>query len=261
LRIGSCSQKILIFRYFLAITAIVVVKQKPARRNGGQNRKEIVMATQVTGDLYVELDGKLAEIKRQMRQPGGYPFDPEKLNKFLQRIVEGRFDENQRWREEDGVIYFEVTSNGKTGPEWIEYLESKGFRLSKWAKDVLLSPEFKPTNGVTYRIVVLKGTLFTDSNRITRKIREEAERRKLEKPPAEVACLIRNAFSDEELVAMGLWWLVVFHEPIKDSDGDPYLLAASRGLEGRWLDVYYDRPVGYWRSDFAFAFVQQVSSN
>jgi hypothetical protein len=114
---------------------------------------------------------------------------------------------------------------------------------------------------VTYKVAVLKGTLFTDQNRISEKIREEAERRKLEKLPAEVACLIRKAFSDKELEAMGLWWLVVFHNPIKDSDGGPSLLVADRGHGGLWLGARGGRPVGYWSSGGGFAFAQQVSSN
>lgn len=218
------------------------------------------MNTQITGDLYVELDGKLVEIKRQMRQPGGYPFDPQRLNGFLQRAVEGRFDDNQRWREENGVIYFTVTSDGTTGPDWIKRLEKNGFRLSKWAKDVLGSSDFKPTSGVT-QIAVLKGTLFTDSDRITKKIRAEADRRKLEKPNAEVVCFIREMFSDEDLEAMGLYWIVVFHEPIRDSDGDPGLLSAYRGRGGRWLYAYCDWPGDCWRSAGGFAFaLPQVSS-
>lgn len=166
------------------------------------------------------------------------------------------------WREEDGVIYLEVISNGMTGPEWIEWFEKNGIRLTRWARDVLLSPDFKPTSGVTYKVAVLKGTLFTDGNRITKKIREEAERRKLEKLPAEVACLIRKAFSDEELEAIGLWWIVVFHDPIKDSDGDPSLLATCRVFEGHWLCASCVWPGGGWGSDGSFAFaVSQVSSS
>jgi hypothetical protein len=165
------------------------------------------------------------------------------------------------WREEDGAIYFEVTSNGMTGKQWIEWFEQNGIRLTKWAKDVLLSPDFKPTAGVTYKVAVLKGALFTDSNRITSNIRKEAERRKLEEFPAEVACLIRKAFSDEELAAMGLWWIVVFHKPIKDSDGDPNLLAANRDNDGHWLNANYDRPDDNWNSDNGFAFaVSQIAS-
>lgn len=50
------------------------------------------MATFVNGDLYEKLDGKLYEIKRQIRQKEGYPFDPERLALSLQAIIEGRFE-------------------------------------------------------------------------------------------------------------------------------------------------------------------------
>lgn len=53
--------------------------------------KEIVMATIVTGEEYYDLDGQLGEIKRQIRQKDGYPFDPAELKKALQAVIEGRF--------------------------------------------------------------------------------------------------------------------------------------------------------------------------
>jgi len=163
----------------------------------------------------------------------------------------------RRWREE---IYFDVASDGTTGPQWIARLEAKGFRLSKWAKDLLNSKEFQPTSGVTYQIAVIRGTRFSDDDRITSKIRDEAERRGWAKPNPEVACLIREMFSDEELEAMGLWWIVVFHEPIEDSDGDPRLLATNRVGVGRWLSAFYVRPGDNWNSEDGFAFaVSQVS--
>lgn len=161
----------------------------------------------------------------------------------------------RRWREEGEVIYFEVVSDGTTGPGWIVRLENKGFRLTDWAKDILNSEDFKTTSGVTYKIAVLKGTMFSDEDRITSNIRAEAGRRKLEKPNPEIACLIREMFSDEELEAMGLWRIVVFHEPIKDSDGDPRLLTARRHVDGCWLGAYYDRPDGSWNSSNGLAFV------
>jgi len=49
------------------------------------------MANIVKGEEYYNLDGQLAEIKRQLRQPNGYPFDPEKLKKHLQNAIEGEF--------------------------------------------------------------------------------------------------------------------------------------------------------------------------
>lgn len=164
------------------------------------------------------------------------------------------------WREQDGVIYFSVTSDGTTGTQWIDRLEKKGFCIGDYAKSILRSDDFKPTSGVTIEIAVLKGMLFEDSDRITKKIRAEADRRKLTKPNAEVACLIREKFSDEELEAMGLYWIVAMHEPIKDSDGDPYLLCANRNDDGRWLFAYYGMPDFGWSRDDGFAFaVSQVS--
>ncbi len=167
----------------------------------------------------------------------------------------------RRWREHDGVIYLSVISNGMTGPQWIEHLEKLGFRLSKWAKDVLNSPDFKPTNGVIYEIAILKGMLFENSDRITKKIRAEADRRKLTTPNAEIACLIRANFSDSEIEEMGLIWIVAMHEPIKDSDGNPLLLNANRSDGGRRLGTCYGRPDNGWVRGDGFAFVlSQLSS-
>lgn len=161
----------------------------------------------------------------------------------------------RNWREQDGVIYLDVTSDGRTGPQWIEQLEGKGFRLSDYAKSVLRSPDFKPTSGVTTEIAILKGTLFEDNDRITKKICAEADERKLTKPDAEVACLIRENFSDEEIEAMGLWWIVAMHEPIKDSDGNPRLLGSRLYSDGRWLSASYHAPDYRWRRVDGVAFV------
>jgi hypothetical protein len=168
----------------------------------------------------------------------------------------------RRWREQDGVIYFTLPpTDNTTGEEWIKRLESKGFRIGDYAKSILRSQDFKPTNGVIYEIAVLKGMLFEDNDRITKKIRTEADKRKLTKPNVEAACLIRENFSDEEIEAMGPRWIIVMHEPIKDSDGDPHLLDVNRRGGGRWLNAYFDGPGDRWGRGDGFAFVvSQVGS-
>lgn len=158
------------------------------------------------------------------------------------------------WREEDGVIYFSVTSDGTEGETWITRLESKGFRVGDYAKQVLRSPSFVPTSGVTTEVAVLRGLLFEDQSRITKKIRAEADKCKLSKPNAELACLIREKFTDKEIEAMGLWYIVAMHEPVSDSDGDPFLLDADRGSGGRWLDACGGRPDRRWDRGDGFAF-------
>ena len=165
------------------------------------------------------------------------------------------------WREQNGVIYFSVTSDGTTGEEWIGRLEGKKYNVGSYAKSVLRNSDFKPTKGVTTEVAVLKGMLFEDNDRITSKIRTEAEGRKLEKPNAEIACLIREKFTDKEIEEMGLWWIVAMSDTINDSDGDPLLLGASRLGGGRYLVAYYDRPDDGWGRGDGFAFaVSQVSA-
>jgi len=159
------------------------------------------------------------------------------------------------WREEDGSVYFSVTSDGTTGEDWIKRLEGNGFRVGDYAKQVLRLPGFKPTNGVTTEVGVLKGMLFEDNDRVTSKIRAEAEKRKFSKPNAELACLIREKFTDEEIEAMGLWYIVAMHEPINDSDGYPDLLSVYCGGGGRGLDAFCVGPGGWWSREGGFAFV------
>lgn len=50
------------------------------------------MAQQVSQAMYFDLDGQLLEIKRQLRQTNGYPFDPKKLRTHLQAAIEGRWN-------------------------------------------------------------------------------------------------------------------------------------------------------------------------
>ncbi len=47
------------------------------------------MAQRVAGEDYFGIDGQLLEIKRQLRQPNGYPFDITKLRAHLQLAING----------------------------------------------------------------------------------------------------------------------------------------------------------------------------
>ncbi len=161
------------------------------------------------------------------------------------------------WIEKDGgVICFSVTSDGTTGPEWMMRLKNSNNRLGVKVGTILRLEDFKPTKGVTTRIEVLKGQLFSDSDRYMPVIRAEAERRGLSIPNAEIACLIREKFSNEEMEFMGLSSIVVMHEPIRDfgSVGGDLLYSHSCDygpfLHSRacWDDYYWFR-----RDGFAFA--------
>ncbi|MCC6290781.1 hypothetical protein IT398_01810 [Candidatus Nomurabacteria bacterium] len=162
--------------------------------------------------------------------------------------------------DSDGIIHFTLISNGLTRKQWERHLESRGFRLSDWARNVLRRASEAPTNGVAYHIVVRPGSKIASRNRVTKKIRAHAADKGWKTPHWEVACLIRDRFSDEQLEKMGLWWIVTMHEPITDSDGDPYLLYSCRLAGGRWLFAHYFRPDVEWDAPGGFAFVvSQVS--
>ena len=199
------------------------------------------------GQLFGIMMQNMPEMTVEQRQR--WIGDPKGLQDFLSRLNEFRFN------IVENIITFTLpATDGTTGEAWIPRLESKGYRLSDYAKQVLLSKDFKPTTGKVNPVTVLKGDLFSDENRVTEKIREEAKKHNLTNLNAETACLIRENFSDEQLKAMGLLWLVVMHEPIKDSGGDPSLLGVSRNGDGRWLNTYYDNPGGRWVRGYGFAF-------
>jgi hypothetical protein len=160
----------------------------------------------------------------------------------------------RNWREQDGIIYTSVTSDGTTGPEWIEYFEKNDYLLNDFGKNLLCSPDFKPTKGVTTGIAILKGLLLEDRDRIISNIRDLAVQHKLATPNEEAACLIRKKFSDEDVNAMGLIWIATMHEPIKDSGGVPSLLFARRFNNGRWLYAYFSKPFKMWGREFGFSF-------
>jgi len=44
----------------------------------------------VAGDLYVDIEGQILEIKRQLRQKEGYPYNPMQLVEHLQAAIEGK---------------------------------------------------------------------------------------------------------------------------------------------------------------------------
>lgn len=169
-----------------------------------------------------------------------------------------------RWRrEEDGTIHFSVTSDGTTGVKWISCFDQRGDHVGDYAESVLCSDDFKPTRRVTTKVVVLPSSFWSDDNRTAENICAKAKKLKLDKPNAEVACLIREQFTDEELAAMGFrfCWLIVMHTPIKDSRGAPRFLGVFRGDSGWLLDACYYAPLRRWNRDRAFAFaVPQVSA-
>ena len=203
---------------------------------------------------FASKDLTIGQINAIVKKLGGY----EGARRFLRGELEVR-EVVRKWVKEGGLFYVTVTSDGTTGEEWIVRLERKGYRLSDYAKQLLRSEDFVPTSGKTYRIAIMPGRIFSDDDRFTSNVREEAGRRGLEGPNPEVACLLRELLSDDDLEAMGLRWLVVMHEPIV-SGGGPDLLVLGCSDGGRWLGAGCVRPDGRWSRIHGFAFVVPQAS-
>lgn len=163
----------------------------------------------------------------------------------------------------DGMIAISgLVSDGASGPQALKNLQDLGFRVGDCAKSMLLSKDYKPSlAGTVHDVIVMRGTDFNDSDRITKKIRAKAKKLGFLTPNAEVAYLLRKNFSDEDLKAMGLLWIMVMHDAIEDFDGDPLLLNMDCYDEGPWLLSNCGKPGSKWSVIGGFAFVrQQVSS-
>lgn len=156
------------------------------------------------------------------------------------------------WREKDGVIYFSVTSDGTTGEDWIKRFKSKGFFVDRRVESILRSPDFVPTSGVTTEVAVLKGDLFSDNDRITKNILAEADKRKFLRPSAELACLTREKFTDEEFKQMNLRHVTPMHQAINRS-----ILGITIPDDGFCpLCAYFDWDDMGWSRDCAFVFIR-----
>lgn len=139
--------------------------------------------------------------------------------------------------DNEGNIHFTVTSNGMTCEQWESHLESRGRHLCEEARDVLRRASEAPTNGVPYHIVVVQADRLVSARYpLTRDICAAAGQRGWIEPHWEVACLIRDAFTDKQFEQMGLWNIITMHEPIKSSKGYPRVFVSSRhNTDSGWL--------------------------
>jgi len=169
---------------------------------------------------------------------------------FLQEFI----SPTPRWRKKGGIIYLQLESDGTTGREWIPRLESKGFRLSSYTKEVLSSADFKPTSGRKYEVAILCGELFGTQERLTNNIRAKAKRLRFSTLNAETACLFREKFNNKEIGEMGIVEIVSMHNPIKDLGGSTNLLIVDTDNDPFDLRADDRGPNLPWPIDAGFMF-------
>jgi hypothetical protein len=161
-----------------------------------------------------------------------------------------------------GRVLITVTGLGLTGEEWVARMESNQFRVSKWARDILSRSDYNEKHrlevGVKYTVALVLGKeISRDTERTTADIRQVGSRDygASEALRGELAMLLREAISDEQLERWGIWYIAVLHEPIVDSSGDLNVLDVRRDGLGQWLFTHCGRAEYEWSQSGAFAFI------
>ncbi len=132
------------------------------------------------------------------------------------------------WKEsEEGIINFFIKNDGMNGFDWLARLMKHGCHIDKYVKKILLSDYFKADERRNLKVTVFKGTYFQEREYTNETIIAEAESRGLSLPNMELACLIRERFTDADFIEMGFSSITVMHKQIKDCDGDLVRLSPS----------------------------------
>ena len=226
-------------------------------------------------DTFVMSVRQAAELDYALARNGWTPEEVKKLStgnllSDVREVLRG-FAEIAFWRESDMIINFSVTSNGMTGSEWISRLRKPPSQYVGWGRIEETILNMEPTSGITFKIDVIKGGFFPAEQRSLGNVFAEASRRGWQKPRHEIACLVFEKFSDEDIEKMGLERICIMHDPLLYPDsGTESVLSVHRsvvapqgGKTGRWLSSFdlesplmrckkEDRPV---QREDGFAFI------
>lgn len=150
-------------------------------------------------------------------------------------------------------VLWTLISDGRNAAALTQALKAKDRRVTERAAQVMATEKFAAeiTSGVAYQLVGIRGDEFTAAERTTANIFKEAARRGYRKPPAFLAALLREQFTQEQL---DYPYVAVMHEPITVG-GDPLVLVLDRGDDEEWLSVWYAFPGSQWYRGFLFLFL------
>lgn len=151
-----------------------------------------------------------------------------------------------------------LTTNGLTGKQWLVRLKKNKYNISKWAEQIIGSPDFDAARlpkGTELNIEFVKVADLGKTYATAQELRDYAKGKGWRVPSPEVSLLIRESVSDEEMEKMDIWYIAGLHDPIKDAGGSPGVLYARRNGDGRWVYANWGKPESYWSAGGSFAFV------
>ncbi len=119
---------------------------------------------------------------------------------------------NAKFLEKNHAVNLDLISDGTTGEQWIERLESQGHILNLEVKGLLMSPQFIATKGERWEIVILKRTLEKALILKREEVLTEAKTLHLVSVNLEIACLLREELTLDWLGHLNLQRVLVFSE-------------------------------------------------
>ncbi len=163
-----------------------------------------------------------------------------------------------QWSDRGDSVGFILITNNKTGRGWLRHFKQRNILIGNHTKRALCSEDFMPTCSMRLEIEVLKGSMFLDNRRTLIHMGREAKKRGLCAADPEVACLIRDAFTDAMILRMGVRFIVVGHQPIAiPIFGDVLLGAGDVGEKsGCWLGMVEYMPSTPFFAQDGIAFVK-----
>ncbi len=158
-------------------------------------------------------------------------------------------------------ITFTVVGTGLSGAEWLARLEAGGHKVSDWARDILSRPDYDASHrleaGKVYTLALVRGSEISKvSNRTTSALQAIGVRdygpQAVVGLKGELALLICEKFTNEELKKMGLEYIAVLHTPLVVSNGNPSVLSVNRDDGDSWVSASYGYSRNRWYDEGAF---------
>ena len=151
--------------------------------------------------------------------------------------------------QQEGISY--LSADYRSGEEYLEALQEKGYEVYKYAKDLLNQLTDIPEEQVRLKKVTLRDLGFS-SGATMKEIFAVAEKKGLKLCPPWVGPQYRMQCKDDERTTIGM-------EPMIGSDGDTDVFHVYRGGSARWLS---SGPTSYrWHPDDKFLFVSSQDSS
>ena len=164
---------------------------------------------------------------------------------------------------EYGHTVFTITGSDFFGYEEIKELNSAGYRVGYYAKQVLSSigpngynARHRLTAGQKYMIVIMPASCIADNaKRTTENLCAEAEKFNYGRPLAGFIPRVREIVSDRWMEEKEFWCIAALHEPLAGDRGDLFVLGVRRNAGGYLVAACDDNPGRRWGINNAFVFL------